>query len=71
MVAGHQTAGLQGGAHHASLVVDLRPGHECITGLGGDRVADEADTGGPVGGLDEAVDDRVRLRDGHRHERKP
>ena len=71
MVAGHQAAGLQGGTHHPCLVVDLCPGHERVAGLGGNRVADEADTGRPVGRLDEAVDDRVRLWDGHRHEVKP
>ena len=57
VVAGHQAARLQRGADDAGLVVDLAPRDERISRGRGDRRADEAHPGGPVGGGDDAIDD--------------
>ena len=62
MVAGHQAARLQRGGDPARFLVDLRPRHERVAIGRLHAVADEAHARRPLGGSDQAVDDRVGCR---------
>ncbi len=59
MVTGHQAASLQRGTYSTSLVVDLGPGHEGVALGRHHALPDEAHPRRPLGGTDQAVDDRV------------
>lgn len=73
MIARDQTAGLQRGADHSGLGMDLVPRHETVCWIGGHRHrgANEANARRSISRRNEALDDRRRLHQVVGHERKP